>query len=156
MTTLRGGSRRSRRRICRFSLQVGVRVENVPGPLPDEAEPVEPAADRLVRERLVAVTAQILSEQRHCPVHGGVTVFPGRLIHGLRQPALEPLVPQGRAAGSLGIAEGRRVVAAEVGVGPVVDGAGLYTEREGDVTSRPPPVKLQDRQRASVEADVTG
>jgi len=62
MTTLRGGSRRIRRRICRFFLQLGVRVEDVPGPLPDEAEPAEPAADRLVRERLVAVAAQVLQE----------------------------------------------------------------------------------------------
>src|SRR5205085_6760118 len=69
---LRGGMARSRRRMARFFLALGVRGQHVAVALPHVTQPVEFPADGVVGEPTAATTVQVLLEQRNCPVHPGI------------------------------------------------------------------------------------
>src|SRR5437870_13205184 len=56
---LRGGKARSRRRIARFFVALGVRGQQVAEPLPHVAQPVEFPADGVVGQPPAAVALQV-------------------------------------------------------------------------------------------------
>src|SRR5262245_1729109 len=72
-TTLRGGKCPIRRRIRRFfPPQLGVRVEDVAGPLPHEPLPQQLPADGIVGGPPAGVAGQVVLEQGHGPLGGPV------------------------------------------------------------------------------------
>src|SRR3954469_20686762 len=104
-TTLRRGGARVCRRIPRFFLALGVRVEHVAWPLPEVTEPPDPTPHRLVRRSEPQVLLQLLPEEGDRPVRVRIAEVLGRLAHQRRQEAVGLLGPKSRASAPVLVTE---------------------------------------------------
>jgi hypothetical protein len=140
----------------RFFLALGIGVQDVPRPLPDVPQPMEAAADRLVRGQQARAPPQLPLEQGDRPVRVRVVELLGGAGHQGPQDALRLLEQRRRAATAMTIGQDRRVGVAGEGGGPVVDALPGHPEHRGDVSGGAPTIKFQHGQSPSIGAGVLG
>jgi hypothetical protein len=140
----------------RFFLALGVRVQVVPGPLPDVVQPVQDPAQGVLGHPLPGGPLQGLAEQGHRPTDVRVTEVLGRGGEEVFQRLLVVLTQRGVTPPPSGALKGRGVVALEVSPDPVVDALSGHPEHAGDVGGGAPVVELQDGEGTPKEAGIPG
>ena len=100
-TTLRRGRPRTCRRMRRFLVALGVRVQDVSRPLPDVPEPGQHAPDGVVGRERARAPLQLLLKQRRGPVGVRIPEFLRRLFHQGSEEPLRRLGQESRASGQL-------------------------------------------------------
>src|SRR6266542_3750623 len=153
---LRGDRARSRRRMARFFLALGVRGKHVAEPLPHVAQPVQLPADGVVEQPPAAQPVQVLLEQRHCPVQPGVAQLVGAVLEAVQEQRLQALGPGTGTAAAVAIREGDWVGTSREAVSPVVDALTRHPQQLGDFGNGLAPVQFEDGQQAAVVTGILG
>jgi hypothetical protein len=140
----------------RFFLALGVRLQVVARPLPRVTQPVQRAAQGVVRHLPPGGDFQKHLEQGDRPAHVRAAQVLGRDGEDGFQQAHIVLVERRVAAPSRPVPQCLGVVALGVGLDPVVDALPGHAEHAGDVSGGAPLVELQDGQGAPQEAGIQG
>lgn len=140
----------------RFFLALGVRLQVVPRPLPNEVQPVQRAAQRVVGYLPPRRDCQELLEQGDRPAHVRAAQVLGREGQEGLQQMLVVLVQRPMASRPLLVPKRLGVMALGIGPDPVVDALPGHAEHPRDVGRGAPLVELQDGQGAPQEAGVQG
>jgi hypothetical protein len=133
----------------RFFLALGARLQVVPRPLPRIIQPVQRAAQGVVRHLPPEGDFQELLEQGDRPAHVRAAELLGREGKQGPQQALVVFVQRRVAASPRLVPQGLGVMALGVGPDPVVDALPGHAEHAGDVSGGAPLVELQDGQGAA-------
>ncbi len=142
--------------MARFFLALRVGRQHVAVALPDVAQPLQLAADRVVGQPQPGAALQVLSEDGDRPVHRGVAQLVGALAEAGPQQRLQVIGPQARAARAVTVPQGGGPGGALEGAGTVVDALAGDAQRLGDVGDGLAPVEFEDGQQPAIVTGVVG
>jgi hypothetical protein len=98
---------------------------------------------------------QMLLEQRHRPLHGGVPQLIGGEVHEQgSQEDRQIFRPKAGATATIAIGQGGRIKRLTVVFDPVVNGTSSHSQGSSDLSDRLASADLQDRQGPAVETSI--
>jgi hypothetical protein len=114
------------------------------------------AANGIIGEALAGGMPQLLLQQRHRPVRGGIAPSSRRVREQLLEQGAGFFGPQGRSPRPVFEAEVGRIIALHESLPPIVHDATGHSERAGDLRQGYAACRFQDGQRTAIDTGILG